>query len=307
MAKEAENDITIVIPVYNRAGIVERTLQSVACQTWRPLSVILVDNNSSDGSMKVLQEWKKATEATDFRVAILEEPTPGACAARNAGLAAVDTRWTLFFDSDDVMAPEHVEMTMRFIAAHPEAEVVGWQRLIHLLGGGTVTRRFSDSDHVFENIFHSIFSTQNYCARTSTFRRAGGWMASGGMGDDVELGQRILNLAPRIFYRHGPTTVEVYEQAASLTHGLEHRMQSYMATMEALRANLPAKYHHWLDLRELLQAAGWGRDDEMSREVVGAIMRRTPWPRRWLWRAAYGYQRLGGRGVARIYKLIGRP
>ncbi|MGN0223934.1 MAG: glycosyltransferase family 2 protein, partial [Muribaculaceae bacterium] len=53
-------ELTIVIPVYNRATIVERTLASVAAQTLRPLSVVLVDNNSTDGTLSVLQRWAEA-------------------------------------------------------------------------------------------------------------------------------------------------------------------------------------------------------------------------------------------------------
>ncbi len=55
--------ITLVIPVHNRAAIVERTLQSVECQTARPLRVILVDNNSTDNTLQVLRRWKAAAEA----------------------------------------------------------------------------------------------------------------------------------------------------------------------------------------------------------------------------------------------------
>ena len=47
--------LTIVIPVYNRAKKVKATLASVAAQSYRPLSVILVDNNSTDGSPEVLE------------------------------------------------------------------------------------------------------------------------------------------------------------------------------------------------------------------------------------------------------------
>lgn len=53
-----EYELTIVIPVYNRAGIVGRTLESVQRQTLRPLRVVLVDNNSTDATPEVLRAWK---------------------------------------------------------------------------------------------------------------------------------------------------------------------------------------------------------------------------------------------------------
>ena len=53
--------ITIIIPVYNRAKIVGKTLQSVVAQSYRPLNLILVDNNSSDDSLQVLRNFKSAS------------------------------------------------------------------------------------------------------------------------------------------------------------------------------------------------------------------------------------------------------
>ena len=58
--------ITIVIPVYNRADTIKATLASVADQTFRPLKVVLVDNNSSDGSLGVLHKWQAENMADDL-------------------------------------------------------------------------------------------------------------------------------------------------------------------------------------------------------------------------------------------------
>ena len=93
----SEVQITIIIPVYNRAEVVKATLDSVAMQLYRPIDVILVDNNSSDNTLEVLNEWKQAVESDDFRVKVLSESNPGATAARNRGLKEVTTPYTMFF------------------------------------------------------------------------------------------------------------------------------------------------------------------------------------------------------------------
>ena len=48
---------TIIIPVYNREALVQRTLDSVLAQTHRPLQLVLVDNCSTDGTLQVLQQF----------------------------------------------------------------------------------------------------------------------------------------------------------------------------------------------------------------------------------------------------------
>ena len=64
---------SIVIPVYNRAAIVANTLDSIAKQTYRPIHLILVDNNSSDNSLEILNQWKNANETDDFTVTVATE------------------------------------------------------------------------------------------------------------------------------------------------------------------------------------------------------------------------------------------
>ena len=49
--------ISVVIPVWNRAGMVGRTLESLAAQTVWPDRVVLVDNDSTDDTARVLRHW----------------------------------------------------------------------------------------------------------------------------------------------------------------------------------------------------------------------------------------------------------
>ena len=65
---EDKAKLTIVIPVKDRAGIVDATLDSVHKQRLRPLDVVLVDNGSTDGTLAVLQAWKEHCEGPGFRV-----------------------------------------------------------------------------------------------------------------------------------------------------------------------------------------------------------------------------------------------
>ena len=77
--------ISIIIPVYNRASLVIRTLDSIAAQTLQPDRIIVVDNNSSDGSYDAVKRWMDAYSGT-ARCTLLTERKPGAAAARNKGL-----------------------------------------------------------------------------------------------------------------------------------------------------------------------------------------------------------------------------
>jgi len=212
-------EISIVIPVRNRAELVERTLKSVERQSYRPLSVILVDNGSTDGTRQTLERWAEAVQKPDFKVKVIDEPEPGASSARNAGLKVVDTDWTMFFDSDDVMFPEHVERAMKCAAKHPKAGIIGWDVKGGLASGGTRICPFFSSDMLYNNIMHGGFATQRYMARTDIFRRAGGWNAQALVWNDIELGTRLLTLdpVPVIFKVNGRPQVETFFISDSIT------------------------------------------------------------------------------------------
>ncbi|MBR2378414.1 MAG: glycosyltransferase family 2 protein, partial [Bacteroidaceae bacterium] len=95
--------MSIVIPVYNRAVELPRTMASIVAQDYRPLRVILVDNNSTDNSLAVCHNMQQLYQEEQLRIEVVQQLQPGASAARNRGLELVDSRYMMFFDSDDEM------------------------------------------------------------------------------------------------------------------------------------------------------------------------------------------------------------
>ena len=297
----SQAQLTIVIPVYNRATIVERTLASVAAQTLRPLSVVLVDNNSTDNTLAVLQRWAEANSAPDFAVEVITEPRPGAANARNAGLARVQTPWTMFFDSDDIMLPDHCTSAIATAAANPTVQIIGWDAELQYPDGHTRFLRFTIRDAIYANVFHSTFSTQLYMAHTELFRQVGGWLKDSRMFDDCELGNRLLLKKPIIVKRSKPILVNVYQQENSISC-TNVCLDSCEVALSGIEANLPPRHRHWVDLQRLLMTATWARHSEGAADHARAILSRQPWLRRQLWTLFYHYSLHGGRGVARLYR-----
>lgn len=297
--------LTIVIPVYNRAKVVESTLDSIVAQSHRPLSVVLVDNNSSDNTFSVLNRWKEVNSAQDFMIDVVQEAKPGACAARNAGLGLVKTPWTMFFDSDDIMLPDHVAKVIEIIRAAPDVDVVGNKFTFIKQDRRTKCIRFINHDTVYNNISHSIFSTLLYCARTEIFKGAGGWDETLSMGDDVELGSRILALNPRIRVIKGAPTVIVKESGDSISNS-SNRTFALVNALRKIQQRLPDKHKHWIDLQILIQLAAFNKGDASAAKLASDIISTTPARRRWLWKILYRHTLAGHRGAARIYNILRR-
>ncbi len=251
--------ITIVIPVHNRASLVCRTLESVAAQTWRPLSVIVVDNNSDDNTRQVVERWIAANaleRSLDIRC--VEESRPGAAAARNRGLSEVETEWTMFFDSDDEMLPRHVERAANCIDANPNIDIAGWDVSQQFADGTRRTGTFTTTDMQRANLIHGIMSTQRYMARTELFRRVGAWDDTVMVWNDWELGIRLLGASPRCMKITGEPTVIMYFTAESIT-GTRRIADRCLHTLNVAETDLKrlgeSRLLKWIDYRHVVLAA----------------------------------------------------
>ena len=209
--------LTVVVPVYNRAERVIATLDTLEAQTLRPLKIVLVDNNSTDNTLQTLLDWKNQVETSLFEVTVLEEKQPGAAAARNRGLQEVSTPITMFFDSDDLMAPDHCQRALAGFDENPDADIVGWDCETLLPSGKVIKASFSKEDAVWNNLFDGSMATQRYVARTSLFRLAGGWNGDCFGWNDVELGLRLLTLSKKLVKLQGKPTVRIIHTDDSIT------------------------------------------------------------------------------------------
>lgn len=300
-------DLTVVIPVHNRERLLAECLASVAAQTARGFRLIVVDNSSTDRSRAVAEDWGR--RHLDIPLVVLDEPRPGCAAARNCGLAAVDTPWTLFFDSDDLMHPDHLRRVIAAIRRMPGTEVIGWPSAMSQ--GPDAGRRHEFADRPrsrwWDLMFAGTFSTQRYCARTALFRAAGGWNEGLAIWEDLELGARILARRPRVRVLDGRPTVLVRHTAVSVT-GESYRamLPRIEASLEAVRPVMPAEKAVYCDVRRAIMY-GYAEHESpgAGRALMNALAGRTPSVRhRAFMRAAYAFYSCGLRGGARILKPL---
>lgn len=298
--------VTIVIPVYNRAHTLPRLLQSIDAQTLAPAAVVLVDNASTDTSLSVLREWAE----THSHAKVVTEKRPGASAARNRGLREVTTEWTMFFDSDDEMLPTHIADITRAISIHKDADIIG-RDIITRHDGRDSRKPFTTSSPLFNQLFHSILSTQRYVAKTELFRNVGGWNESLKGWNDLELGVRLLLTSPTLASAGGPPSVIVHFQKESITGTNFTRGRGiWEAAIEAIRGHLATAGHTtalaWLDTLAVMLAATYHREGsgEAAHALLHQTLSTTPYPRRM--KVLYLYHRLAGRLTWALAKIFFR-
>ncbi|MCO6461392.1 MAG: glycosyltransferase family 2 protein [Saprospiraceae bacterium] len=113
--------ITAIIPVFNAENTLHRAVDSLLKQTRKPEEIILVDNNSSDGSLDIMTGYK---EKYPNLINILTEKKPGANAARNAGIRIAKGVWIQLLDADDELMPEKLQHQTKMISTYPDADLI---------------------------------------------------------------------------------------------------------------------------------------------------------------------------------------
>lgn len=108
---------SIVIPTYNRASFILKTVDSFIAQSNSNFELIIVDDGSKDNTEEVVNT------ITDKRVSYHKKANEERGAARNYGLALAKGDYVNFFDSDDLAYPNHLEIARQIIEKFSEPEI----------------------------------------------------------------------------------------------------------------------------------------------------------------------------------------
>lgn len=326
-----EMEVSIIIPVYNRADVVPATLQSVVDQTYRPLQVVLVDNDSTDDTMRVLENFQKEHPGEGFNVVITSESHHTAGAARNRGFELATGEWVLFFDSDDVMKEDLVETYVKVIEKAQkkgrQLDLISAPSTLVFPDGSHRAAPFHRRDLFAQHILHAQLATQRYAVRRDFFADGDGWNINLPGWNDWELGLRLLLAKPRVAFLGGRSRVIINHNGADSITGTEfHSRQGQWEHVidimknevrcSLLKPQHKLRYERLLHYRRLVLAAQYEREGypelakPLCQEAYAALRESYRDHRRWRWFVAPITRRLfariatGKRGSARIARLL---
>ena len=100
--------VSIVIPCFNSESFIRDCIYSVLSQTYNEIEVIVVDDGSTDSTLKILEEFSKS-------ITILKQENHGAASARNRGIEQSRGRFVALLDSDDIWKPDKLEKQMNIM------------------------------------------------------------------------------------------------------------------------------------------------------------------------------------------------
>ena len=104
--------VSVITPAFNSGRFVAETISSVLSQTYQNWELIIVDDGSTDETVKIVKSFQEK----DNRIQLFEnESNKGSAFSRNLALRNAKGKWIAFLDSDDVWHPEKLEKQIKFM------------------------------------------------------------------------------------------------------------------------------------------------------------------------------------------------
>jgi glycosyltransferase involved in cell wall biosynthesis len=198
--------ISIIMPCYNAAAHLPRSIASIQAQTFADWELIAVDDGSKDETLA----WLHAQ--SDPRLRIHAQANAGVSAARNAGLGLARGEYIAFLDSDDTWEPVFLEKMLFALRSNPNAALAycGWQNLGK---PGRQSAPFLPPDYEITNKVENLLAGCRWpihaaLTRSRFINAAGGFNESFSIGEDfllwMEIGcfHPIIRVPEMLVYYH---------------------------------------------------------------------------------------------------------
>lgn len=119
--------VSIIMAAYNRAGMIRESIESVINQSFTKWELIIADDESSDNTFEIAQEYQQNFE----NIRYMRHSHRGLPFTRNSGIAASAGRYITFLDTDDVYEPNHLLLRIEFMRKNPGTDLLhGGYRVI---------------------------------------------------------------------------------------------------------------------------------------------------------------------------------
>ena len=191
--------ISVVIPAYNASSFLEESVTSALDQTLSAIEVIIVDDGSTDSTLKIARQLA----SLDDRVRVYSKQNEGVEKTRNLGIEKASSEWIAFLDADDRWLKSKLELQMAFLQSNPSVSAVS-----------TYGRYFSERKGVFgvlqygpvsDDEYHDLIAlgnpvwllTSSVLCRRDILLNLGGFDASFmGAAEDLDMWTRIAENVP---------------------------------------------------------------------------------------------------------------
>lgn len=242
---------SVIIPVYNRADMLQQALESVFRQEFEDYEVIVIDDGSTDDLSLLIQNFQD-------RVIFLRQDNAGPGAARNRGSAVAQGEYLAFLDSDDLWFPWTLCTIAKVITATPSLSMIlgtgVWfenvRQLESVCSGGS--RYIVSDDYLASSKTMLWAGTGGLVVRRAEFHRVGGFSVATRCAEDLDLLLR-LGTSQRFASIEQPATFAYRQHTGNSIHNLSESLRGIRQLIKnEKRGVYPGGYLRLADRLEIL-------------------------------------------------------
>lgn len=195
---------SVIIPLYNKAHFIQKTVESILAQSCQEFEIIIVNDGSTDDSLAVV------SKINDPRIRIFTKPNGGVSHARNYGIEKAQYEYIAFLDADDLWLPDYLETQKGMIEQYPQAGISATtytsvdsqgnkhDRVIDSLSRGEVLLVEDYCKYVVEEKIMQIH-TAAICVKKELFSQTGGFRVGVKRGEDLDMWLRLSLISPMVW------------------------------------------------------------------------------------------------------------
>ena len=215
--------VSVVIPVFNGAGVIGETIESVLNQTFRNHEIIVVDDGSTDGSGEVLKQFSK-------HITLCRQQNQGVAITRNRGISIAKGEWIAFLDQDDLWYPQKLATQIDYVEKYPGVDFFYSDMNTIDEKGNILNRNYLVTENqqpkeltklsfslIFDNCPFPFPST--VLAKKEVLLKAGGFnpLFRANHHEDVELFVKVARITPIHFIPESLIAYRVRQSASPVT------------------------------------------------------------------------------------------
>ena len=265
--------VSVVIPAYNRAHCILKTLDSVFAQTYTNYEVIIINDGSKDNTDEVLAPYLD-------RITYIKQENRGLAGTRTRAVELANTEWIAFLDSDDLWLPDNLETHVKVVTADPSLILNTTNSLIFREHIGQETdlfefngcrkvyteEQFALPDPLLPYLRFGLLWMQSALIRKSALVQAGPWIKDLRVWMDFEYGTRLAKLGKwgvtmtpkvRILRQDDGGQVESISSLSGTEKGVRELVRVYELMAQLPKLNPAENAHVARKLSDARSKLGW--------------------------------------------------
>ena len=258
---------SVIIPLYNKANFVLKSIESVLNQTFGDFEIVVVNDGSTDDSLSVVNGIK------DARIRIFSKENGGVSSARNFGIGEAQNEYIAFLDADDLWLPDYLEAIKGMIEMYPQAGIFATgrtsifpdkkiDRIVFNLPKGKIVLIDNYCKALIKKEIIQLW-TGTVCVKKKLFNKTGGFREGIKTGEDMDMWLRLSFVSPIVWNNEVKAIYNLVSENNATSHLYSYKYEFPYWEWYAYDSSIYLKIYANKNIKNMLKISSVSRRDKI--------------------------------------------